>query len=294
MLALIEACERDRSLRSPAHLRERMQALEAIERALFFLAADAPDGAGLARRALALQSRLEAIDRRLFRQLRADIRRGDGARSLLSWANTGPDSDSDSDAAEQGEGYDHLDALLAGLLAFAAPQDDGIVPGAEMVFYQPTPARHVFELIRRLQLREHDVLIDLGAGLGHVPLSVAACTPARGIGIELEAAYVAIAQGSARSLNLERARIIQADARAADLSEGTVFYLYTPFTGSILRGVLDRLRDLAQTRPIRVCTLGPCTATVAAEAWLRAQAPLRRDRVAIFDSIAIGRGSSAA
>ena len=40
-------------------------------------------------------------------------------------------------------------------------------------------------------------------------------------------------------LKLERVTFIQQDARAADFSGGTVFYLYTPFTGSILRSVLD-------------------------------------------------------
>lgn len=298
MSAWIQACERNRSLRAPARLRERMQALDAIERALLFHDPGAAGGTGLVRRAQRLQARLEAVDRRLFRRLRAAIRRGDGARGLQPWTQLGPDrqagaaegaakdtTDATTDhTAPSGEDYDHLDALLAAVLAFAPPRDQGIEPDAEMVFYQPTPARHVFDLLRRLRLGEHDVLIDLGAGLGHVPLTVAACTAARSIGIELEPAYVEIAEASARGLNLQRARFVQADARAADLSAGTVFYLYTPFTGSILTEVLERLRGIARSRAIRVCTLGPCTATVAAEAWLRGPEALRGDRVAIFDS----------
>ena len=157
MSAWIQACERNRSLRAPARLRERMQALDAIERALLFHDPGAAGGTGLVRRAQRLQARLEAVDRRLFRRLRAAIRRGDGARGLQPWTQLGPDrqagaaegaakdtTDATTDhTAPSGEDYDHLDALLAAVLAFAPPRDQGIEPDAEMVFYQPTPARPI-------------------------------------------------------------------------------------------------------------------------------------------------------
>jgi hypothetical protein len=79
-------------------------------------------------------------------------------------------------------------------------------------------------------------------------------------------------------------RFIQGDARAADLSDGTVFYLYTPFTGTILRDVLNSLRHEAASREIRICTFGPCTRVVAEEQWLSAIGPLETARVAIFRS----------
>ena len=87
--------------------------------------------------------------------------------------------------------------------------------------------------------------------------------------IEREAGYVACARRCARQLGLARASFLCQDARAADLSRGTVFYLYTPFTGAILREVLQRLAQEAKARPLRLCTLGPCTAEVAAQPWLR-------------------------
>jgi hypothetical protein len=74
------------------------------------------------------------------------------------------------------------------------------------------------------------------------------------------------------------------DARVTDLSSGTVFYLYTPFAGSILRQVLDRLRSVAAARPIRVCTFGPCTSVVADERWLEATAEPVTDWVVVFNS----------
>ncbi|MGO4780788.1 hypothetical protein AB4084_35450, partial [Lysobacter sp. 2RAB21] len=85
---------------------------------------------------------------------------------------------------------------------------------------------------------------------------------------------------------------IQADARAADLSQATVFYLYTPFTGGVLGEMLERIREQAQRRDIRLCSLGPCTQVLAAQHWLRAiDAELHSDRIAVF--VPRGSGDSA-
>jgi len=286
---LLAELERDPSWQAPARLRERAEALDRIERAMLYLPTIAPGqldpDRALIDRAQALQARLEAIDRDVYRDLREDLRSGVGAGRLLRHAFDG--AGLDAAAESDGDAYDHLDALLSGVLQFEPPQADGIEPAAEMVFYQPTPARHIFDLIARLDLDARDLLIDLGAGLGHVPLAVAACTPARSLGIELEADYVEIARRSARGLNLDRAGFVQADAREADLSAGTVFYLYTPFTGSVLRSVLDSLRGVALERPIRVCSLGPCTSTIAAEPWLRSDDDPRGDRILVWRSVRV-------
>jgi hypothetical protein len=154
-----------------------------------------------------------------------------------------------------------------------------------MVFYQPTPARHVFDVIGRTALTERDVLVDLGSGLGHVPLLASICTNARCIGIELEPAYVDCARRCACALDLSNASFFRQDAREADFSSGTVFYLYTPFTGAILRTVLDSLRREAAAREIRVCTYGPCTRTIAEEPWLKVVGSLQAGRAALFRSL---------
>jgi hypothetical protein len=166
-----------------------------------------------------------------------------------------------------------------------APIDAAVAEGAtELVFYHPPRAPLVFDLIARGAHPRRDVLIDLGSGLGHVPLLAAICTEARCVGIELEAVYVDGARRSAEALNLANATFIRQDARAADLSAGTVFYLYTPFPGTTLRTVLAALRREAARRAIRVCRYGPCTAIIAGEAWLECADPPATDRVAIFHS----------
>jgi hypothetical protein len=62
---------------------------------------------------------------------------------------------------------------------------------------------------------------------------------------------------------------VNLDAREADYAGGTVFFMFTPFVGSMLQAVLDRLYREAKRRPIRVCTFGPCTLEVAKQPWLK-------------------------
>ena len=273
--AWIERLEGDASLDAPARLRERIDALERIERHY------GPDDAAAAGgRVHALRARLDAANRALYQAIREDIRRGCGRDALLPWRAA---EASAVDAADGpiGEGYDALDELVAGVLRFDAPAE-AAAPMPGMVGYQPTPARHAFDLLARLGLDRDDVLVDLGSGLGHVPLLAAICTPACSVGIEIEPAYVACARRSAGGLGLDNVAFRQQDVRGADLSDATVFYLYTPFTGAILRAVLDTLRGHAARRAIRICSFGPCTPVVAGESWLQVAGPLQEDRIAVF------------
>jgi hypothetical protein len=62
---------------------------------------------------------------------------------------------------------------------------------------------------------------------------------------------------------------LNVDARDADYAAGTVFFMFTPFVGSMLQAVLDRLYLESKKRAIRVCTFGPCTLEVAKQPWLK-------------------------
>lgn len=245
------------------------------------------------------RARLEAELEEVYDGIREEVRAGrpDALRKCL---------ESEGSAAPQlrpGLSYDWRDELVSGVLALKEPEGVKAV-GAEMVFYQPTPVRHLMELIARARITEQDVLVDLGSGLGHVPLLVGMLTGAECRGIEIDGAYVACARECAERLGLSgRVTFAEGDARRADLSGGTVFYLYTPFTGGILRAVLDRMRDEvlnrmrneavpksaakrkseAGRRAIRVCTLGPCAEVVARERWLTTSGPVETERVTVFD-----------
>ena len=240
--------------------------------------------AELYRRAIALCTRLEAANFTLYQSIRRDIQQGAGPHSLLRWVPKRSGRDGEAVELASGPGYDYLDELVSGVLQFKKPDTEVAQLAPEMVFYQPTPARHIFDLIDRTTLTERDVLVDLGAGMGHVPLLTSICTDARCIGIELEPTYVDCARESARALKLKNAAFVQQDARAADLSSGTVFYLYTPFTGAVLRAVLNSLQREAARREIRICTFGPCMPVIAEEQWLKALGPLETDRISVFRS----------
>lgn len=276
--ALIERVEQDRSLLQPERLRERVDVLERFEIHLAFDNALVLD-ARLLHRVENLCAGLETANQRLYASIRDEIRRGEGAEAISAWAPAEPAYEADGDR------YDHLDALLDGVLSLQSPASEPAELDAEMVFYQPTPARHIFDFIRCAGLAERDVLIDIGSGLGHVPLLAAICTRARCIGVEREAAYVDSARQCAQALGLANADFVRQDAREADLSAGTVFYLYTPFVGAMLDGMLARLRREADTRPIRIATLGPCTPIVAREPWLESADAPRADRPVLFRSV---------
>jgi hypothetical protein len=277
LVSLVGELEQDRSLGEPLQLRQRIEALDELDA---YLADGQLIGTALHHRARAICAELESVNLRLYRAIRRDVQRGAGGGRLLEWM---PDWNGAAGLVNC-TGYDYLDELISGVLQFEEPSAEVVQLDSEMVAYQPTPARHIFELIDRTALTERDLLIDLGSGLGHVPLVASICTKARCTGIELEPSYVDCARNSARSLNRNNVRFIQGDARAADLSEGTVFYLYTPFTGTMLREVLNSLRDEAVTREIRVCTFGPCARVVADERWLRVIGLLETDRIAVFHS----------
>jgi predicted RNA methylase len=275
---LVDACEADASLRESDRWRQRIDVLDRLEDAL-----GEEGDAVLQQRARALCDELDVINHRIYQEIRQEIQQTHTTRALMKWVPS-PLFDDGADRHVSGERYDELDALLDGVLQLQEPVSDIAALDPEMVFYQPTPARHIFDMLGRVQLEESDVLVDLGSGMGHVPLLAAICTRARGVGVELESAYVTRAQQCASALNLAHVRFVAQDVRSADLSEGTVFYLYTPFTGAIWRSVMDRLAQEAAKRALRICTLGPCTTLMAGEPWLKATGSLHADRIAVFRS----------
>jgi hypothetical protein len=208
-----------------------------------------------------LARRLAAVDDVLFARLRERVRggecRGEAFRTMVS-EYVPLESDD--------PGYDHLDLFMNHL--FGSREAPMPTPTRElepeMVEYYKTPARVVFDLVGRFDIGADDVFVDLGSGLGQVVLLVNLLTGACARGIEIEPAYCEYARDCASRLGLRDVSFVTADARAADLNSGTVFFLYTPFTGDILRDVLERLRREALMRQVRVIPYGPCTAVVRA------------------------------
>ena len=234
-------------------------------------------------RAKALRIRLEAANAELYQSVRSEIVRGSRPDTLLQWLRNSTNR-YESGSPLPGMGFDWRDELVSGILQFREPDELDRYGLPEMVHFQPTPVRHILDLIDASLLSEDDVFVDLGSGLGHVPLLVSMLTGVRSVGVEVQAAYVDSAQECAQCLRLSCVQFIAADARGADLSSGTVFYLYTPFKGSILKDVLSMLRRESMRRSIKICSLGPCTSTVANETWLKASSQPNTGRIAVFSS----------
>lgn len=275
--AAIEAVGKNAALYEETNFDRRVEAIDTIE----FNIIDRLEGLlqtshppeellFLKQKAAQVKRQLEAVDESLFRRLRADLRagagRGTGFKGLIE-AYVGRDASSRRSLDEPG--YDNLDLFINGLLLGRPIPAETKAREPEMVYYQQTPFRIIFELVEKAQLTKEDVFYDIGSGLGQVSIVVNLLSGAAARGIEFEPAYCAYASQCAADLNLSRVAFIQADARTADYSEGTVFFMYTPFEGSMLQEVLARLRGVAQRRRISLFTYGPCTPQVARQSWLK-------------------------
>lgn len=219
-------------------------------------------------RANALQQQLEAVNEQLFQHLRRQIATGThtpqqlerlfAAYVDLDWRRHDADD----------MGYDELDLFFSGLLA-GEPAPAVIAPDEPgMVGYQPTPKRLILELIARAELRPDDVFVDIGAGLGHVALLVAMLGGVSAIGIEVQPTYCAYARSCTAQLQLAGVTFVQRDARSADFSRGTVFYLYTPCRGAMFDALLERLYAESRRRALRIISYGPCSQDIARQTWV--------------------------
>jgi hypothetical protein len=225
-------------------------------------------------RAEKILAELEEIDIRLFQKLRANIRaRGCRGKEFKILVSEYVDFDLSDNEHQEEPGYDNLDIFINGLLSFQPMPEQTKDLEPEMVYYQKTPARIVFELAERGGFGKEDVFFDLGSGLGQAAILVNLLTGVTVRGIEFEPAFCAYAADCAAALNLSRVTFINADARKADYSEGTVFFMFTPFRGEMLQEVLAVLRKESQLRKIKIITYGPCTTQAALQSWLNFTGP---------------------
>jgi hypothetical protein len=233
--------------------------------------------------ARALSSQFEAANEMVYLATRAEIAVLGNSPAMHHWLMELV-SHRDRERPRPGLSFDWHDDFVTGVLRFRRPGGTAPLPSPEMTAYQPTPVRHILDLVAACNFSSDDVLIDLGSGLGHVPLLVSILTGIRTLGIEVQLSYIASAQGTARDLNLSRVRFAAEDARMTDLSTGTVFYMFSPFSGSILTDVLWQLRKLSEQRSIRISSLGPCTRILEVQNWLRATEGTDTERIAVFKS----------
>ena len=185
--------------------------------------------------------------------------------------------------------YDYLDVLMNRLFSLNSVPEPQQGVTEETYGLEVTPARVVLDMIDHIGFQPTDVFYDIGCGLGQVAILVNLLCGIRTVGIELEPAYHQFAKNLARQYQLSKVDFHNVDAREAAFTYGTVFYLFTPFTDSVLAKVLDRLKAHAQSQPIRIVTYGPCTTFVNQQDWLSIMDESMNDpfRLAIFRSKSI-------
>jgi hypothetical protein len=219
--------------------------------------------------------RFEACNDDLFQRLRDRIRaRTDTRTCFLEIVREHLGMEPFVSEGSHEPGYDVLDAFLNGLFTTELNASETVKREPEMVFYQKTPARVVWELAaevsKYMSNNPGTMVYDLGSGLGQVSILLHLLTNMPVRGVEYEPSYCAYATQCAADLGLsgERVSFLNADVRVADLSDASLFFLYTPFTGKMMEEVLERLRFESKSRSIRIFTYGPCTHEVYRQSWL--------------------------
>ena len=276
IITCIEVIDQSRSRYEEKNFNRRVEAIDFIEFQIIdqidwlLQKTDQPNELILLKgRAEKIKHHLEEINVELFQRLRESIRNksftGKGFKSLI---NEYVDLHTDLKEHHEEEGYDNLDIFINELTSFQPIPEQTRELEAEMVFYQKTPARIIFEIAEEYQFTEDDVFFDLGSGLGQAAILVNLLSGVTVYGVEFEPAFCDYARACTDQLNLPDVTFINEDARKADYSKGTVFFMYTPFKGGILQEVLEVLRKESLSRKIKIFTYGPCTAQVALECWL--------------------------
>jgi hypothetical protein len=234
------------------------------------------------------KSDLEAVDICLFQSLRTQIKSAlHYGKSFINLVKEYVDFNLDDGEHQDEPGYDNLDIFVNSLLHPEAIPVQTLNLEPEMVYFQKTPVRIVFELAQHIDFLSSDVFFDLGSGLGQVAILVNLLTGIKSKGIEFEPAFYAYAIACAASFNLQNVFFENIDARKADYSEGTIFFMFTPFKGEILQEVLTALWKESVKREIKIVTYGPCTTEVAKQSWLQpATSEVIHDyKLAIFNSL---------
>jgi hypothetical protein len=272
----LEAIERSSFSDNENNFNDRIEAIDFIEDHVLdpiewlLQKTNQPDQLTLLKHhAQTVKSRLEEINTAWFASLRENIRdKKYAASDLRDLLHEYVGSDLNSGRQPEVIGYDNLDILLNGLCSFLPmPEMTGSLE-PEMVYYQKTPGRIILELVEKAQFTKGDIFFDLGSGLGQVAILVNLLSGVRAKGVEFDPAFCHYSNACATQLNLSNVTFINADAREANYSEGTVFFMYTPFEGNMLQTVLEILKHESQTRKIRIFTYGPCITKVAEQPWL--------------------------
>ncbi len=124
--------------------------------------------------------------------------------------------------------------------------------------YSPTDYRGFRKIMRHVPIRANqDVFLDYGSGLGRALIMAGAYPFRRILGVELSHELNLRAaenvRRALRKLKCKEVEVIEADAAAYEVPpDVTVMYFYSPFSGAVLRRVLENVRRSLAAAPRKV------------------------------------------
>jgi SAM-dependent methyltransferase len=180
------------------------------------------------------------------------------------------------------------DAWVDRALGIEEVTEDGPELPVGSVPYLPCPVDAIVRAVDAASIGPADVFVDVGSGVGRAGLLVHLLTGASVIGVEIQSTLAARARQHAQRLNISRFSVIEGDAveLTGYLMIGTVFFLYCPFGGKRLEKVVDELKPVARTRPLRICAVD---VPLPEREWLCPETDRKRDLV-VYRSRAHGVG----
>ncbi|APR52657.1 class I SAM-dependent methyltransferase [Sphingomonas koreensis] len=120
------------------------------------------------------------------------------------------------------------------------------------VIYVPTPPEVVEAMLDMAQVKDGDVLYDLGSGDGRIPIAAVKRARVKATGIDIDPQRIAEANANAKAQGVEgKVTFRQADLFASDFSDASVVTLY----------LLDTLNE--KLRPKLLAELKPGTRIVS-------------------------------
>jgi SAM-dependent methyltransferase len=147
------------------------------------------------------------------------------------------------------------DAFADALLGIdEVPEDAKDLP-REAVPYLPCGVEEILAMVREVPITSEADFVDLGSGVGRVAMLVHLLTGARASGIELQEHLVELARARCAELGLRDVTFRAGDVTASEL-EGSVFFLYAPFSGDMLARALTRIEDVARRKRVVICAVG--------------------------------------
>jgi SAM-dependent methyltransferase len=149
------------------------------------------------------------------------------------------------------------------LNTFGFGQDRGDPSGDDYrVHYEPTPYRHIFRLLRMIDLRKDDVFVDLGCGMGRPVFAASWLGAASSIGVEVsrDLYHTAVENRKESRLAHRDIRFYCQPAQEYRNPDMTVLFMAHPFGERTLAKVISNAkknRSGSHSRSLRIVYVNP-------------------------------------